>query len=131
MKRHVRRRRTVLVMLFALIWMQLALAAYACPSLSLPALTAASSMTDCEGMAPGMSMADPQNPALCLQHALQGDQHSDGGHGIAVPPLPDVVLAVAWLDRNPRVATVRTALERDLARSLSPPKSIVHCCFRI
>ena len=131
MKRHARRRRTVLAVLFALVWMQLAVAAYACPSLSLPALTAMSSMTDCEGMAPGMPTTDPQNPALCLQHALQGAQHSDGGHGIAVPPLPDVVLPVAWPDRNPRVAAVRTARERDLVRSQSPPKSIVHCCFRI
>jgi len=98
-------------------------------------------MHDCEGMAvalPGAADVDvasapvqPDIPVLCLQGSPKGDQHSDSVQPPPVSPLPAVLLAVARDDRIASLPTLMAALERDLSRSQSPPKSIVHCCFRI
>ena len=66
-----------------------------------------------------------------LQGSPKGDQHSDSVQPPPVSPLPAVLLAVARDDRIASLPTLMAALERDLSRSQSPPKSIVHCCFRI
>lgn len=134
MKRSPRRRALSVLVLFALLWMQLAVASYACPALAPAALatsTAATVMQDCDGMAGSPTLPDQDNPNLCLQHWLQSDQNSDSGHAASIPPAHDVVLAVVRHARAAPALTLRTALERDLSRTAPPPKSIVHCCYRI
>jgi hypothetical protein len=131
MKRAARRRRTIVSLLFALIWTQLAVAAYACPALTAMA-TAAASAHDCESGSPAPAIPDPDNPNLCLQHALQGDQRIDSGPGTppAPAPAPGLLIGAATVDASPQLATLITAQSRVL-RATAPPKSIAHCCFRI
>jgi hypothetical protein len=62
------RRRTIVSLLFALIWTQLAVAAYACPALTAMA-TAAASAHDCESGGAAPAIPDPDNPNLCERAA--------------------------------------------------------------
>jgi len=123
------RRRTIVSLLFALLWTQLAVAAYACPALTVTG-TAAASMHDCESGGAAPAIPDPDNPNLCLQHALQGDQRIDSGPGTPPAPAPGLLIGIAPVDASPQLATLITAQARVL-RAAAPPKSIVHCCFRI
>lgn len=124
------RRRTIVSLLFALLWTQLAVAAYACPALTAPRVAAAASMHDCETGGAVPAIPDPDNPNLCLQHALQGDQRIDSGPGTPPAPAPGMLIGVAPVDASPQLATLITAQSRVL-RPTAPPKSIAHCCFRI
>lgn len=125
-----------LVALFSMLFMQLAVAAYACPGLSIAgdadmsAMSAGGgtpAMSDCEGM-------DQTQPALCQAHAQ--DQQSK--QSLDKPQSPDVqpfiavglVLASYSIDiaARPLPPQPESAF---LARSTAPPLAISHCCFRI
>lgn len=125
------RRRTIVSLLFALIWTQLAVAAYACPAFT-TMTTAAASAHDCESGGAAPAIPDPDNPNLCLQHALQGDQRIDSGPGTPPFPVPapGLLIGAAMVDASPQLATLITAQSRVL-RASAPPKSIAYCCFRI
>jgi hypothetical protein len=133
MRRLARRRRVSLGVLFALVWMQLALAGYACPALAAPTMVAALATHDCErGASEAPGLADPDNPNLCLQHALQGDQRVDSGPSVSLSaPGPGLLIGAAIVDLSPQLATLVAAQSCVVTRATAPPKSIVHCCFRI
>jgi len=80
-------------LMVALLFMQLAAAAYACPQLQQKA------MPDCQGMS--NAMADPAQPQLCKAHCTQAAQAS-AAH--ALPDLqcnPDGLLLVQPLPAAP------------------------------
>jgi hypothetical protein len=113
-----------LVALFSLLFMQLAVAAYACPMLS-PATAAPMQMADCHGM-------DQQNPTLCHAQADAGKQSRD------TPPAPAVqpFIAAAQLAQVPGLERLMapgasTAPSDVPAAGPAPPLAILHCCFRI
>ena len=126
------RRFTVLLALVSLLFMQLAVAAYACPSLNLQQLhdTAGVSadhaaMTGCEGM-------DMEQPSLCHAHDQTGNQSLDKPEAPHVAPFMPaaLLLAVNALD----VTVPATALQPEmplLQHATSPPLAIRHCCFRL
>ena len=59
----------------ALLFAQLAVAAYACPAPGNPApMINATLSNDLHAAMPGCEMRDAGNPNLCLQHCLAGDQ---------------------------------------------------------
>lgn len=126
----------VFAMLCSLLFMQFAVAAYACPGLtagtgssSAPTSFNADStvMPDCEGM-------DKEQPALCHTHA----QDPLRKQSLDKPQQPDVqpfistglvliveatdVVAVPYSPRQPSA---------HLIRSTAPPIAIRNCCFRI
>jgi hypothetical protein len=126
-----RRRRlaTVLFALFSMLFMQLALAGYACPGLESrvqEAAAMAESGMPCENMS--MSVDDEQ-PALCHAHCGAGQQATDNQpvqmpaavlvSGLAVTPAP-----VATPARHSPHSSL-------LARATAPPLAIRNCCFRI
>ena len=75
--------RVITTAVFALLFAQLSVAAYACP---LPATAAAEeAMTDCEGMA---SRLDPSSPNLCADHCQYGQQTDQ----LRTPTVPAVSL---------------------------------------
>ena len=119
------------VLLFAMLWTQLAVASYACPSLLKSAGTEAVAMIDCNGASMMPSHIDPDNPQLCLQHSLQGDQNADHGQGPTVPPMSVSMLPVALVYLSSQATCPRDLRFAQLTRSSSVPKSIAHCCFRI
>lgn len=117
----------------SLLFLQLASAAYAC---AMPAAGAGgSSMADmpcAEAMARGdMSMLDPEQPGLCLEHCKGGSPTIEPGTvaGIALPALV-ALFVVAPIEATDR-AGARQAQWRRRASAPPPPHAILHCCFRI
>ncbi|MBC7452596.1 MAG: hypothetical protein H7335_02620 [Massilia sp.] len=119
------------IMAFSLLFMQLALASYACPELtvakSVATATAALEMPGCTNM--DMNM---EPPGLCHAHCQAGNQSAD------TPQVPSVQpFVAAQLTMVLRVADVAVPChachmeEALLKRSTAPPLAIRHCCFRI
>ena len=126
---------TALVALFSMLFMQFAVAAYACPALmggpesSVDAVMAA--MPDCDQVH-SPSTADAQSPALCHAHCQDVKSALDKPEVPVVAPALLVVSAILVPLEAVAVLTPGAA-DRDslLLRITSPPISIRHCCFRI
>lgn len=120
-----------LIALFSILFMQLAVASYACPSLDAEhgaqamAAMPAGDMAGCHDM-------DPVQPSLCHAYGQSGNQSLDKP---AVPPLQPF-LAVGFglpvipleVTHSPAIAFSRTTF---LTHATAPPVAIRHCCFRI
>jgi hypothetical protein len=125
------------VALFSMLFMQLAVASYACPGLNMgghandmAAKVGASSpaMTNCEGM-------DRAQLQLCHVHA-QGEQSKQSldkpQSSPDVPPFVAVGLSFSLYVAD--VSAHRPSMQPEvlsLTRSTSPPIAIRNCCFRI
>jgi hypothetical protein len=110
------------VALFGMLFMQLAVASYACPSAGKPVASGA----QCAGM-------DPAQPSLCKAKAINLAAKQSLDKPDLPPVLPFVaadlvgtVVADAWAPES----TEGAAAPPSLARSLSPPHTIEHCCLR-
>jgi hypothetical protein len=122
------------IALFSVLFMQLAVAAYACPQLGTvsgstqgqtTAAAAVHTMSCCE-------MPDPVQPALCHAHMQADKQLLDKPE----PPPAQVFVPVGLaLPVHFAAAFGATAFpplrSPSLARTTAPPLSIRHCCFRI
>lgn len=113
-----------------LLFMQLAVAAYACPGLAsaekAPCAQEGGQIGDAQ--VDHSTVLDPALPNLCLQHCQQGGQ-SDGGAPATLP-----VVALPLLAFTPQ-ATTRPKLPailqpEVLARTTAPPPSLLFCVFR-
>ena len=127
---------TALVALFSVLFMQFAVAAYACPTVRATADTAlhdgwasAESHRDMAGCEGGV---DVDQPALCFAYAQEGSQF------LYKPPAPDVPPAVVIdivryvVDTGLELRPVSPhAQPPGLTRISDPPLSIRNCCFRI
>lgn len=118
--------RVITVTIFALLFAQWSVAAYACPSVA--ASTADVMMSgDCEGMA---DQLDPAAPNLCAEHCQYGEQSDQ----LRTPTMPDVSLISLYV--VPLVATTTESsqfviVSSGLLTARPPPHTILHCCFRI
>ena len=115
-----------LVTLFCLLFAQLAVAAYACPSLKTMPVAAMSGAD-----MPGCQSMKMDRNGLCQAHCEVGQQSLDIPGTPCIAPFVAAELALVLVD-----ATVATStpllLDGDLlARSTAPPLSIQNCCFRI
>ena len=81
LRRHRPRLRLAWLALLALLFQQLALAAYACPTAEAPPPQVV--MAGCEGM----EMPDPAAPALCDQHCQRDHVTNSDAKAPQVPPL--------------------------------------------
>ncbi|MDQ6683687.1 MAG: hypothetical protein M3Z16_01045 [Pseudomonadota bacterium] len=124
---------TALVALFGMLFMQLAVASHACPSLFGGQGEAAgvSGQTPMQSM-PGCDQPDPDSPGLCQAHcqdaktSLDKPQATPVGHSAAiVSSIP--TLFDPWIP----IAPPTPDLDSLLQRITSPPISIRHCCLRI
>jgi hypothetical protein len=126
------RRRVASIVALALLFMQLAVAAYACPGNAAPDPSMAG--MPCQQMMAGRLAVDQDQPALCFQHC-QAD---------AAQPQPDltqpaVSLAAALVSWCALAAATNAAHdapawhahERERGRAPPPPHSIAHCCWRV
>ena len=124
---------TALIALFSMLFMQLAVAAYACPNLRPAQHSAATDMSmssdstspDCKGM-------DMEQPSLCHAHDQVGNQSLDKPQLPNVQPFVPAVMmqAIIVFDAAypPGLSQARPLY---LTRATDPPLSIQHCCFRI
>ncbi len=118
---------TALWVLCSVLFMQLALAAYACPGIA-PAVmeqTVRADMPDCSGM-------DMTQPALCHAHDQAGNQSLDKPQSPDIQPFiaATLLLSIADIDMAYRPAAPHTD-QPLLSRATAPPHAIQHCCFRI
>lgn len=124
---------SALIALFGVLFMQLAMAAYACPSLQ-PAEPVAMTMAsgDHDGMAGCEEVVDIEQPALCHAHAQIGDQSLDKPASPGVAPSVAVVLVPAMQTISATDPPLpRHAEAAWLMQDSFPPLSIRNCCFRI
>jgi hypothetical protein len=131
----VRRRHRLITVLFALcslLFMQLAVAAYACPGntsqLSAAAVMAEAGLPCAVDVSLGM---DDQQPGLCQAHCQSAQQTVEK---VQAPSLIDAV-AVGFaftiypaLVASPPAGPAQAPL---LLRSTAPPIAVRNCCFRI
>ena len=129
---------TAIVAIFSMLFMQLAVASYACPGTSFgsqntftSADTMAGDMPDdmanCDGM-------DPAQSTLCHTYA-HGEPIKQSLDKTPVPDVPSFVPVVLVLDLRLFDAISLPALQTyppiALTRTSSPPIAIRNCCFRI
>jgi hypothetical protein len=130
------RRRIVAVLAFAVLFAQMALAAYACPGQDGAVSVRSATMTGmpCEAMIADAAVVDSQQPALCYQHCQPdaGQQAYDFTPTLASFAASFAVLFVVDT-ANPHVAEEPAWSERQRVRERAPPEpySVLHCCWRI
>lgn len=128
---------TALVMLFSMLFMQYAVASYACPGMkigqdSAPAAMqmdagnkTMSGMSGCEGI-------DAKQPNLCHAHDQVGNQSLDKPEVPHVQPFMAAALMLAF--QSVEIGSDSIAAPPDsplLTRTTAPPLSIRNCCFRL
>jgi hypothetical protein len=126
-------------LVLAVLFTQLATAAYACPMAAVAARQDADSSTDMATMPCAAMMAgaagvtlDADQPGLCMQHCQDGSQTFDPVNHASVPAptlLPTLTVRVqepAGIDLTGWAAHRRS---RDSAPPLA--HSVAHCCYRL
>jgi hypothetical protein len=119
-----------IIMLFSLLFAQLAVSAYACPVLGQPQAANTVSMANMPGCT-GMGM-DKASPALCAAHCDAGHQSADTSGTPSVQPFVPCGLEIVL----PRIELFSSSLASaresvPLTRATAPPMAIRHCRFRI
>jgi hypothetical protein len=122
---------TALVALFSQLFMQLAVAAYACPKLAPVQQRAVifdasgQTMVDCPNV-------DKQNPSLCQAHSQKAAQSIDKAEPPSIQPFTalGLIMHVA-MPEAPEESGSGIAAVSLQARSTAPPISIRNCCFRL
>lgn len=118
--------RVIAITIFALLFAQWNVAAYACPSPTAGGAPEAIAHMDCEGMA---GQLDQASPNLCAEHCQYGQQ-SDQLRVPTVPAMPlglyvvPLLLKFAQLGRLDIVAS-------SLLAARPPPHTLLHCRLRI
>lgn len=116
----------------ALLFMQLATAAYACPLLSKQGnstLSMSATLPCAEMMAQGKVAGDEQ-PGLCIEHCKAGSQSVERAPAVPAPmPALFALVSVSNLVAERAGPALRSAALRDRAPPLA--HSVVHCCYRI
>jgi hypothetical protein len=124
---------TTLFALLSLLFMQLAVASYACPGAASSKVAEVAAMAEA-GMPCAESMSlrmDDERPNLCQAHCQAGQQTADK---YEVPALL-AAAAVASVAYAPFIAApmpLGAPLQAPLLRrATAPPLAVQHCCFRI
>lgn len=121
------------ITLFSILFMQLAVASYACPALDLgenQAVQAVSNMP--VGDMDSCDESDPEQPSLCYAHGQAGNQSLDKPGAPSLQPFLAIGfwLPLAAIDVAPHPAS--TAHQSTFFRhATAPPLAIRNCCFRI
>lgn len=131
---HNRRPRliTVCLALISLLFMQLAVASYACPGAQSSWVTDRAAMAEA-GMPCAETMSlrmDGEQPHLCQAHCQASQQTADKYElpALASAALADIAYTPFIAPAVSEKAPVQAPL---LMRSTAPPLAVQHCCFRI
>ena len=125
---------TALMALFGMLFMQLAVASYACPNLQ--AGDASEPMVEPVEVAGSMSRCDQpdsEQPALCHAHCQDGKSSASKHETAEISPAVILIAALVHV-LEPTIALALPGAEASpslLQRTTAPPISIRHCCFRI
>jgi hypothetical protein len=124
-----------LIALIGVLFTQLAVAAYVCPSMqvaqAIEAVTMSGTAVDHRNM-DGCEEADMKPAVQCPVHAQLGTQSLDKPEVPNVPPFVALALLAAITDGNvPQWSISPSVSPLVLTRTTAPPLSIQYCCFRI
>jgi len=121
---------TALVVLFSLLFTQLAVAAYACPDM---APVKAALMLDAAGQPmQDCPMNDKASPSLCAAHAKVSPLSVDKADPAPIAPFAaGALLTVLALAETSLPSGVSLHPEALLPLGTAPPISILHCRFHI
>jgi hypothetical protein len=124
-----------LIALFGILFAQYAMASYTCPAVNPTHMTQAVAMPmdmdHMQGMS-GCAGMDDMQPSLCHAHDQVGNQSLDKPDSPQVQPFVAVGLTLLLTPIDITFPPVSTQPDsRELTRSIAPPLSIRHCCFRI
>lgn len=123
-----RRLITVVFALFSLLFMQVAVASYACPVEGKAVEIAA--MAEAGMPCAGDMVQDIDQPGLCHAHCQSAEQSVDKVQSLA--PSAGVVTGVTYTVRAVHlIVPSDSQQELPLERSTSPPLQVRNCCFRI
>ncbi len=121
------------LLIAAILFVQMAVSAYACPSVlksgdkTANVATTDSMPVDCDQMA---GMLDPAAPSLCYTHCHNHEQSADHAGSPMLPPA--LFATLYWLGTQTPVEPVSDTPDASvLHAALPPPHAILHCCFRI
>lgn len=120
------------IALFSMLFMQLAVAGYACPELNIGLVSQSVAMSADAGSMPGCEDMDQEQPSLCHAHAQAGKQSLDKPELPHVQSFVAAALTLVFRDIAPAYSPL--AAQPDsvlLTRSTAPPLAIRNCCFRI
>lgn len=117
------------LLVLAILFTQVATAAYACPAMGASDRAAA---LPCAGMMGAGMALDADQPGLCQQHCQFGNtqQAGDPAHAFALPEVTRAVLFVVNPELDAHAAPAPWAA-REARREAAPPLCILHCCYRI
>jgi hypothetical protein len=120
---------SAVVALLSLLFMQLAVAAYACPNL-MPAASAPMLDSSGQPMA-NCPQTDRQSPTLCHEHTHKLTPSLDKPDTPAVMPFiaTGFALSVVWPEYGASMPNPHPGFLH--ASGTSPPIAIRHCCFRL
>lgn len=123
---------TVLFALVSLLFMQLAVASYACPGAQSARVAEVAAMAEA-GMPCAETMSlrmDDEQPHLCQAHCQANQQTADKYELPAMAPvaLADIAYIPFIAPHLPEGAPAQAPL---LKRTTAPPLAVQHCCFRI
>lgn len=116
-------------LMLAILFTQIATAAYACPMNQ-----AAAQAVPCAAMAAMQAALDTEQPGLCQQHCQQGNTQQAPDHNPVVPlPAPALVALFSLSPVVPLAADGARLAAHERRRDHAPPQahSILHCCYRI
>ena len=121
---------TALVVLFSLLFTQLAVAAYACPDM---APVKAAVMLDATGQPmQDCPMNDRDSPSLCGAHAKASPLSVDKAEPAPIAPfMASALLAVIAMPAEAIDSSLTLLDDSMRPRGAAPPIPILHCCFRI
>lgn len=124
---------SALIALISMLFMQLAVAAYACPKLPAAQTVAddMQGMEDCELAMAGDRTLDAAAPNLCHAHCHVVQLSADQTPTAYMPALSTThsLLIAVELEGANQSSVPRSSLLR--ARAIGPPLAIRNCCFRI
>jgi hypothetical protein len=124
---------TALIALFSMLFMQTAVASYACPRLQTDHAPDSMVADQASGPAmPGCDQPDPASPALCHAHCLDAKASQDKPSAPIVSPAV-VLVSTLLLPLEPLRPLAQPVADQPslLQRITAPPIAIRHCCFRI
>jgi hypothetical protein len=119
--------RVIAITIFALLFAQWNVAAYACPSPTAREAADAIAHVGCEGMA---SQLDSASPNLCAEHCQYGEQ-SDQLRVPSVPAMPVVGLYCVPLLLKFAPSGRLDTVSSSLLAARPPPHTLLHCRLQI
>lgn len=122
---------TALLALLCVVFMQMATAAYACPSLAEAEVRVLAPAAEHAGMAGCAGVVDLEQPNLCQSHAQFGKQSLDKPVQPPVAPFAAAALVLELDGVFPTQLHSPAPSAPTLSRQTAPSLAITHCCFLI